>query len=412
MTVQESLRRHKPSDRHETADLARILAFAQGREDPFDRRHAGGHLVGSALVVAADGERVLLLHHKKLDRWLQCGGHGEAGETSGEAVALREAIEETGIRDLRLHERAPRPLDVDVHRIPARGDEPAHDHLDLRYLVVAPREAIAARCVEETNDVRWFAWPDALALDIDHGLRRLMTKARTLVASSALLLLLLGATTSSLLAQATDPATRREHGEHHDVDAYIRQLDDPSRDGRQKPDEVVAALGLKPGAVVADIGSGSGYFTFRLAKAVGETGRVFAVDVEPAMVRHVDARKVQLGLQNVESILAPPDDPKLPESAVDLVFVCDVWHHVEKQEAYLAALRRALKPGGRVVMIDYQKRPLPVGPSMDLKIAREDLVAQMEKNGFRLAQEHGLLPYQYFLVFDMAGAAKTPASLR
>ena len=91
-------------------------------------------------------------------------------------------------------------------------------------------------------------------------------------------------------AQATDPATRREHGLHGDTDAYIRMLDNPARDGYQKPAEVVAALALKPGAVVADIGSGSGYFTFRFAKAVGDTGRVFAVDVEPKMIEHVKER--------------------------------------------------------------------------------------------------------------------------
>lgn len=206
----------------------------------------------------------------------------------------------------------------------------------------------------------------------------------------------------SVRAQATDPATRREHGLHGDTDAYIRMLDNPARDGYQKPAEVVAALALKPGAVVADIGSGSGYFTLRFAKAVGDTGRVFAVDVEPKMIEHVKERAARIGVKNVEPILAPPDDPKLPGQAVDLVFVCDTWHHVEKQEAYLAAVRRALAPSGRVVMIDYQKKPLPVGPSMETKIAREDLLKQMEANGFRLVKEHTFLPYQYFLVFEAA----------
>ena len=181
MVVEDALRAHAPADDDEAGDLDRIVAFAAAHDDPFDRRHADGHLVGSALVVAADGRRVLLLHHRKLDRWLQCGGHAEPGETSGESVALREATEETGIAGLSFDHRAPRPLDVDVHRIPARTHEPEHDHLDLRYLVVAPAGAAPERSVEETNDMRWFDWDDALALDIDRGLRRLLLKARALV---------------------------------------------------------------------------------------------------------------------------------------------------------------------------------------------------------------------------------------
>jgi arsenite methyltransferase len=210
------------------------------------------------------------------------------------------------------------------------------------------------------------------------------------------------AASSAAYAQAQDPATRREHGAHTDVDAYIRMLDSAARDGYQKPDEVVAALALKPGDAVADVGAGSGYFTLRFARAVGAAGRVYAVDVEPRMVEHIRQRAAEAGLTNVTATLAPPDDPRLPEHKIDLVFFCDVWHHVEKQAAYIAALRNSLAPAGRIVMIDYQKRPLPVGPGMDTKIAREDVVRQMQENGFRLAGEHTFLPYQYFLVFTAA----------
>jgi 8-oxo-dGTP pyrophosphatase MutT (NUDIX family) len=178
----EALQRHAPADEEEDRDRDRTLDFVRRHRDPFDRRIAEGHLTGSALVVSASGDRVLLLHHRKLDRWLQPGGHADPGETTGEAVALREAFEETGLRGIALHPTAPRPLDVDVHDIPARKDEPAHEHLDLRYLVVAPEGAVLSPQVEELHALRWVSWDEADALGPDRGLRRALGKARGLLA--------------------------------------------------------------------------------------------------------------------------------------------------------------------------------------------------------------------------------------
>jgi 8-oxo-dGTP pyrophosphatase MutT (NUDIX family) len=170
------LRAHQPEDEAEARDLARIVAFVAGHADPFDRRIPEGHLTGSAFVVSADGARVLLLHHRKLDRWLQPGGHAEPGDTGGESVARREVREETGLEG-ELHPRAPRPLDVDVHDIPARPGEPAHEHLDLRYLVVATPGPLT-RAAEEAADLRWFGWDELDSLRLDEGLRRGLAKAR------------------------------------------------------------------------------------------------------------------------------------------------------------------------------------------------------------------------------------------
>jgi 8-oxo-dGTP pyrophosphatase MutT (NUDIX family) len=172
------LRRHAPADAKEARDLAEILAFLDRHPDPFDRGIVEGHLTGSAVVVSATGDRVLLLHHRKLRRWLQPGGHAEPGEREGDTVALREAREETGIEGLALHPSAPRPLDVDVHPIPARGDEPEHSHLDLRYLVVAPSDAVLHRQAAEARALRWFTWDELAALDLDPGLRRALRAAR------------------------------------------------------------------------------------------------------------------------------------------------------------------------------------------------------------------------------------------
>jgi ubiquinone/menaquinone biosynthesis C-methylase UbiE len=191
------------------------------------------------------------------------------------------------------------------------------------------------------------------------------------------------------------------HRLHRDPAAYIAALEDPKRDAYQKPHEVMAALAVQEGEAIADIGAGSGYFTMRLAQHVGPTGRVYAVDVDPDMIRHLHARVRDAGVLNVVPILARPDDPLLPQR-VDRFVIVDVWHHVEDRPGYLARMKKLLKPGGQIVMIDFHKRDLPVGPPASMKIAREDLLKEMQVNGFELVKEHAFLPYQYFLVFKPA----------
>jgi ubiquinone/menaquinone biosynthesis C-methylase UbiE len=212
-------------------------------------------------------------------------------------------------------------------------------------------------------------------------------------------LLTLAVPSAALAQAATTP--QEMHHLHGDPAAYIASLDDPARDAYQKPDDVLTALGLRPGEVVADIGAGSGYFTMRFARAVGETGRVYAVDISPDMVRHLNRRLRDADTRNVVTMLSDPDDPLLPDASVDRFVIVDTWHHIDDKEKYLGLMKRMLKPGGQVVHIDFQKRDLPVGPPIGMKIAREDLVRQMEGAGFRLAAEHTFLPYQYFLVFTM-----------
>lgn len=176
-----ALRGVAPADADEAADRDRIVSFVERHPRPFDRKVREGHLTGSAITVSADGSQVLLLHHRKLGLWLQPGGHGDPGETTGEEVALREAFEESGIAGLALHAGAPRPLDLDVHDIPAFGAEPAHQHLDLRYLVVAPDEARISPALAELHDIRWFQWDEVDGLGPDSGLRRALAKAKALV---------------------------------------------------------------------------------------------------------------------------------------------------------------------------------------------------------------------------------------
>ena len=205
-----------------------------------------------------------------------------------------------------------------------------------------------------------------------------------------------------LTVTAQDPVKRDDHQMHRlhsDPKAYIGALEDPKRDAYQKPHEVIHALNLKSGEVIADIGAGSGYFTFHLARHVGEKGKVYAVDVSPDMILHVNRRIREFKANNVVTILADPDDPLLPEQSVNRFFICDVWHHIGNQTKYLSLMKKMLKPGGEVVIIDFHKKELPFGPSMQMKIAREDVIKQFDSNGYRLTKEHTFLPYQYFLVF-------------
>jgi ubiquinone/menaquinone biosynthesis C-methylase UbiE/phosphohistidine phosphatase SixA len=196
------------------------------------------------------------------------------------------------------------------------------------------------------------------------------------------------------------PRTEHDaHRLHRDPAAYIALLEDPQRDAWQMPDRVVRALGLREGDVVADIGAGSGYFTLRLAGAVGAAGRVRAVDISGDMLHHLEQRVRETGLTNVEIVLAKPDDPLLPPRTTDLVFVCDTWHHIDARPRYLATLSRALKRGARIAIVDFHRRELPVGPPPSMKLSREQVVAELAAAGYRLAEEHRFLEYQYFLVF-------------
>jgi predicted methyltransferase len=199
----------------------------------------------------------------------------------------------------------------------------------------------------------------------------------------------------ALLAGAGATSRRR----FDDAGYWSGVFDDPARAAWQKPAEVVAALGLRPGQCVADLGAGTGYFSRFLSDAVGPAGTVLAVEPEPNLVVHLRARAEREGTANVVPILASRDTPRLPRGLVDLVLVVDTYHHIDDRVAYFRALHGVLRAPGRIAVIDWQKRPLPVGPEMDHKLPREQVVREMEAAGWVLAEEPTFLPYQYFLVF-------------
>jgi len=192
------------------------------------------------------------------------------------------------------------------------------------------------------------------------------------------------------------PAFGQVAGQHHPPQSageYARVLDDAKREEWQKPDEVIRALALRPQEVIADIGAGTGYFSKRLAR---QAGKVYAVDIDADLLKMA----AQDAPQNMVTVLAAPDDPRLPQGGIDTVFFCDVLHHIGNRPEYYKKLARALAPGGRIVNIDFQKRQLPVGPPPSMKLSEEQVVAEFRAAGFRLAKKFDFLPYQYFLVFE------------
>jgi SAM-dependent methyltransferase len=127
---------------------------------------------------------------------------------------------------------------------------------------------------------------------------------------------------------------------------------------------------------------------------------VLAVDPEPTLVAHLRQRAEREGSANVVPVLASLDNPRLPAGLVDVVLIVDTFHHIDDRVAYFRRLRQALRPPGRIAIVDWQKRELPVGPEMDHKLAREQVVREMETAGYRLVEEPSILPYQYFLIFQ------------
>jgi ubiquinone/menaquinone biosynthesis C-methylase UbiE len=172
----------------------------------------------------------------------------------------------------------------------------------------------------------------------------------------------------------------------------------PDRAAWQKPDAVIKAIGLTRGDVVADVGAGPGFFTPRLARAVGPRGHVYAVDPEPFMLDRLRSRVRAARVRNVTPVLGLGGDPMLPPRSCDVALIVDTYHHFDDGVRFLRALARALRPRGRLVNIDFDKRETPVGPPVEHRVAREDFLRDAERAGLRLAAEHRFLPHQYFLV--------------
>jgi predicted methyltransferase len=207
-----------------------------------------------------------------------------------------------------------------------------------------------------------------------------------------LALLALAALAGAASAQA--PATHQH--QFGDAARWTPIFDDPRRDAWQKPHEVIETLALRPDAVVADIGAGTGYFTVRLARMLPKA-TVYAADIESDMVKHLGERAQREKLANVRVVQSSLDDARLPEP-VDLALLVDVYHHIDDRRAYFGKLKNRLKPGGRIAIIDFTL-DAEMGPPPRARVAPERVKAELAAAGYRLAEEYSFLDNQYFLVF-------------
>jgi predicted methyltransferase len=163
---------------------------------------------------------------------------------------------------------------------------------------------------------------------------------------------------------------------------FAKHWDDPKRDARQKPDEVVQLLAIKPGMTVADVGAGTGYFLARLSAAVGGSGKVLALDIEPKMVDWLTARIAKEKLTNAGAAKVAPDDPRLAPKSVDRVLVVNTWHHIGSRAAYAHKVGAALRPGGKLVIVDFNL-DASEGPPVHERLTAEQVAAELEQAGLR-----------------------------
>jgi len=179
-------------------------------------------------------------------------------------------------------------------------------------------------------------------------------------------------------------------------------LEGPDRDAWQRPDQIMDALQIGEGSVVADLGAGGGWFTVRLARQVGPNGHVFAEDIQPQMIHAIEQRVTREALRNVTTQRGTPDDPKLPASRIDVVLIVDAYHEIEHKVALLKSVSGSLKPGGVVAIINFKKDGGGPGPAIDERVDAEQVIADARAAGFELRRRDDFLRYQYMLTFGLA----------
>jgi ubiquinone/menaquinone biosynthesis C-methylase UbiE len=203
---------------------------------------------------------------------------------------------------------------------------------------------------------------------------------------------------SPLFGQAVHPLTGRPIAQVMSA-AGSDWLDRPERESEEQPDKALEALAIKRGMVVADVGAGSGYMSFKMAKLVGPSGKVYANDVQPEMLEKLRGRAQRDKIANVETVLGTETDPKLPAGGIDLILMVDVYHEFSQPQAMLDRMRESLKPGGRLVLVEYRKEDpkVPIRPEHKMSVA--DVRTEVEAEGYQFDQVIEVLPRQHIIIF-------------
>lgn len=183
--------------------------------------------------------------------------------------------------------------------------------------------------------------------------------------------------------------------------ASLVSCQDYGRDSWQKPDEVMKSLNLKPGDVIADIGAGTGYFTRRFAKAVSPGGQALGLEIVSSNVESMKRDADRLGLDTYVARLVEPDDPGFEPGSVDIVFLCDAYHHLRNRVEYFKKVSRGLKKDGRVVIVDFYNKRMAVGPPPSHTVAKAVVLEEMKAAGYKLLNDKDFLSYQYYLEFGL-----------
>lgn len=177
-------------------------------------------------------------------------------------------------------------------------------------------------------------------------------------------------------------------------------LDRPERELEEKPSKLLELLAIKPGQVVADVGAGSGFHALRIAKIVGEKGRVLAVDIQEEMLAIIADKAKRLKIDNIQGVLGKIDDPKLPEGQVDLVILVDVYHEFSHPYEMMAGIVKSLKPGGRVAFVEYRAEDADVPIKRVHKMSQRQVIREMEPFPMKHVKTHGELPWQHVIMFE------------
>ncbi len=235
-----------------------------------------------------------------------------------------------------------------------------------------------------------------------------MRNRRALFSSFLLTTLFLAACLTGTAQQPAErpPQNINEHWRSENIEPLIETLEAESRDIYRERELLAAVVGPPPGAVVADVGAGSGFMTLLFAQMVGPQGKVFAVDINPRLLEHIASRARTQGLNNVRTIVAVDDNSNLPPNVVDIVFICDTYHHFEFPRETMASIHRALKPGGQLVLVEFHRE---AGNSADwvmqhVRAGQREFTREIESAGFELINQHNVpaIPDNYILRFRKA----------